>query len=111
MAAETVSAGRPRAFETIVYGGLAVGMLDFLDASIFFPLYYGISFQQVWWGPASGIIGRDAAKAGGWNTALFGILMHFVWRLPCRRYCCEPHIFPQPTDRHFGIVFALLRTM
>ncbi|MEQ1604342.1 MAG: hypothetical protein ABL999_05685 [Pyrinomonadaceae bacterium] len=69
---------KPRAFETIVFGGLAVGILDFVDASTFFPLYYGITFQQVWWGPASGIVGREAARAGGWNTALLGILMHFV---------------------------------
>ena len=70
--------GRPSAFETIVFGGLAIGILDFLDASIFFPAYYGITFQQVWWGPASGILGRDAARSGGWNTALLGILMHFT---------------------------------
>jgi hypothetical protein len=70
--------GKPRAFETIVYGGLAIGVLDFLDASIFFPLYYGITFQQVWWGPASGILGREAARAGGWNTAILGIFLHFV---------------------------------
>jgi hypothetical protein len=68
---------RPRALETILFGGLAIGVLDFIDGSTFFPLYYGITFQQVWWGPASGILGRDAARAGGWNTALFGILMHF----------------------------------
>src|SRR6478752_10151573 len=78
MASETVAVGRPSAFHTIVFGGLAIGILDFIDASTFFPLYYGITFQQVWWGPASGIIGREAARAGGWNTALFGILMHFV---------------------------------
>lgn len=69
---------RPSAFHTIVLGGLVIGVLDFLDASIFFPNYYGITFQQVWWGPASGIIGREAARGGGWNTALFGIVMHFV---------------------------------
>ena len=69
---------RPRAFETIVYGGLAIGILDFLDASIFFPLYYGISFLDVWHGPASGLIGREASRAGGWNTALLGILAHFL---------------------------------
>lgn len=69
---------RPKAFETIVYGGLAIGVLDFLDASIFFPLYYGITFQQVWWGPASGILGRDGARAGGWSTALLGIFLHFI---------------------------------
>lgn len=70
--------GKPRALETILFGGLAIGVLDFLDASIFFPLYYGISFQQVWWGPASGVLGREAARAGGWNTAILGIFLHFV---------------------------------
>ncbi len=72
------SPGKPSAFNTIVFGGLIVGVLDFLDASIFFPNYYGITFQQVWWGPASGILGREAAKAGGWNTAVLGIFLHFV---------------------------------
>ena len=68
---------RARALDTILFGGLAIGVLDFIDASTFFPLYYGITFQQVWWGPASGILGRDAARAGGWNSAIIGILMHF----------------------------------
>lgn len=69
--------GRPSAFETIVFGGLLVGILDFLDASIFFPLYFGISFVDVWHGPASGILGRETSRAGGVNTALIGIAMHF----------------------------------
>ena len=80
--AGTASAGavysEPRALETIVYGGLAIGVLDFFDASTFFPLYYGITFQSVWWGPASGLLGREAARAGGWNTALLGILLHLI---------------------------------
>src|SRR5258706_16395096 len=75
---ESVTVGRPGAFHTIVFGGLAIGILDFLDASIFFPLYYGISFVDVWHGPASGLIGREASRAGGLNTALLGILLHFV---------------------------------
>jgi hypothetical protein len=74
----SVSAGKPRALETILLGGLAVGVLDFLDASIFFTLYYDIPLQRVWHGVAAGIYGRDAARAGGWNTALVGILLHFV---------------------------------
>ena len=52
--------------------------MDFIDASLFFPLYYGMSFIDVWHGPASGLLGREAARAGGLNTALLGILMHFV---------------------------------
>lgn len=69
---------KPRPFETIVYGGLAIGILDFLDASIFFPAYFGITFQRVWQGVAAGILGRDAAVAGGWSSATLGILLHFV---------------------------------
>jgi hypothetical protein len=33
---------RPRAFGTIVYGGLAVGVLDALDAMIFFGIRNGV---------------------------------------------------------------------
>jgi len=78
MDGESFAAGKPGAFETIVYGGLAIGILDFLDASIFFPLYYGIGFLDVWHGPASGLIGREAARGGGVATALLGIFLHFV---------------------------------
>jgi hypothetical protein len=76
--AESNELGKPRPLPTIILGGLAIGVLDFFDASIFFPLYYGISFIDVWHGPASGLIGRDAARAGGLNTALLGILTHFI---------------------------------
>ncbi|MBV6496032.1 MAG: hypothetical protein DYH05_03220 [Acidobacteria bacterium ACB1] len=75
---ESLAVGKPRASTSIVIGGIVVGFLDFLDASIFFPLYYGIGFTDVWHGPASGLIGRDAARAGGWDTALLGILLHFL---------------------------------
>jgi Protein of unknown function (DUF1440). len=57
---------------------LTVGILDFIDASTFFPLYYGITIARVWQGVSSGVLGRDAARSGGWNTALLGILLHFV---------------------------------
>ncbi|MGQ0540603.1 MAG: hypothetical protein ACT4O9_01980 [Blastocatellia bacterium] len=69
---------KPRAFDTIVFGGLAIGVLDFLDATIFFTQYFNISVARVWQGVAAGLIGRDAAVAGGWNTASLGILLHFV---------------------------------
>jgi len=69
---------RPRAFETIVFGGLAIGILDFLDATLFFGLYGGAPFQRVWQGVSSGLLGAEAARAGGWNTAALGILLHFV---------------------------------
>lgn len=70
--------GRPSAFATVVYGGLAIGVLDFLDATTFFGLYSGAGFARVWQGVASGLLGSEAARSGGWNTVLLGILLHFV---------------------------------
>ncbi|MGD9561911.1 MAG: hypothetical protein AB7F88_06800 [Pyrinomonadaceae bacterium] len=78
MGKELADAGAPQAFESIVYGGLAIGILDFLDASIFFPLYYGIGFLDVWHGPAAGLIGREASRNGGVATALLGVGLHFL---------------------------------
>ena len=70
--------GKPTAFDTIVLGGLAIGVLDFIDASTFFPLYFGITVQRVWQGVSAGVLGREAAVVGGWNAAGFGIFLHFV---------------------------------
>ena len=69
---------RPRATDTILLGGLAIGVLDFLDATLFFGLYYGASFQRIWQGVSSGVLGSEAARSGGWRTAALGILLHFV---------------------------------
>jgi hypothetical protein len=70
--------GQPRALDPIGLGGLAMGVLDFLDATLFFGLYSGAPFQRVWQGVSSGLLGSEAARAGGWNTALLGIFLHFV---------------------------------
>lgn len=69
---------RPDAFRTILFGGLAIGVLDFLDATIFFMSYAGASFPRIWQSVAAGLLGREAAVAGGWSTALLGIALHFV---------------------------------
>ena len=77
-AGELATPGRPRAFDTVFYGGLAIGILDFLDATFFFMLYSGAAFPRIWQSVAAGLLGREAAVAGGWNTALLGIFLHFV---------------------------------
>ena len=41
-------AGRPRAFETILYGGLVVGILDGLFALVFYGLIYPSERHKVW---------------------------------------------------------------
>ncbi len=68
---------RPRAFETIIYGGLVVGILDGLFALIFYGLILGVKPIRIFQSVAAGLLGR-ASYEGGIRTFLLGILLHFV---------------------------------
>ena len=57
-------------------GGLVVGVLDGLDAVIFFGLR-GVRPIRIFQAIASGLLGR-AAFTGGLPTALLGVLCHFI---------------------------------
>jgi hypothetical protein len=68
---------RPRAFDTILYGGLVVGILDGLFALIFYGLILGVKPLRIFQSVASGVLGK-ASYEGGLQTFLLGILLHFV---------------------------------
>ena len=68
---------RPRALDTILYGGLVVGILDGLFALIFYGLILGAKPLRIFQSVASGLLGK-AAYEGGIPTFLLGILLHFV---------------------------------
>lgn len=78
MNTNTGDGAQPRFFETVVYGGLAIGVLDMLDAFTFFGWYLGLGAQKVFQGVAAGVLGGEAAAAGGWNTFALGLFLHFV---------------------------------
>jgi hypothetical protein len=62
--------------KAFVYGGLAVGVLDILDAFIFFGLR-GAAPIRILQSIASGLLGRSAFQ-GGMATAALGLFLHFV---------------------------------
>lgn len=62
----------PRA---LLFGTLAVGTLDILDAFIFFGLR-GARPIRILQGIAAGLLGREAFN-GGWGTAALGLALHF----------------------------------
>ena len=62
----------------ILLGGLVVGVLDLLDAFIFFGLRSGARPIGILHSIAAGAIGRDAARAGGLTTAALGLFLHFL---------------------------------
>jgi hypothetical protein len=64
------------AAEAILYGTLAVGVLDGLDAVIVFG-FVGATPTRIFQSIASGVLGR-AAYTGGLPAALLGLVLHFV---------------------------------
>lgn len=70
--------GRPRPFETIFFGGLAIGIFDLLFAFTFYGLILGVKPLRIFQSVAAGVLGRPAATEGGVRTFLLGILLHFV---------------------------------
>ena len=65
----------PRAFETLVWGGLLAGTLDALDGVAAFGLH-GLNPVQVLQYIASGLLGV-ASFQGGLKTAGLGALLHY----------------------------------
>lgn len=59
----------------LLYGTLLVGIIDGMDAVVFFGLR-GVRPLQVFQAIASGVLGR-AAFAGGQATAWLGVALHF----------------------------------
>jgi uncharacterized membrane protein YagU involved in acid resistance len=75
---EGTSGEQPRAFDTILYGGLVVGILDMLFAFTFYGLILGVPPLRIFQSVAAGLLGRGTAYAGGVKTFVLGILLHFV---------------------------------
>lgn len=62
----------------VLLGGLTVGTVDILDAFVYAWLRAGVTPERVLKGIAAGWMGRQAALAGGWGTALLGLASHFL---------------------------------
>ncbi len=61
--------------QALLFGTLTVGVLDILDALIFFGLR-GVAPVRILQSIASGLLGREAYQ-GGLPTAALGMLLHF----------------------------------
>ena len=92
-------------------GGLVVGMLDLLDAFIFFGWRSGAQPVAILHSIAAGAIGRDAARAGGIPTAALGLLLHFtIAFLIAAVYVAASRALPA-LRRHWvvcGLIFGVL---
>jgi uncharacterized membrane protein YagU involved in acid resistance len=64
--------------DTILLGGLVIGILDGLFALVFYWLILGAPRLRIFQNVAAGLLGKDAAFAGGERTFLLGLLLHFI---------------------------------
>jgi uncharacterized membrane protein YagU involved in acid resistance len=63
---------------SICVAGLVAGTIDIIYAWLFWFLKAGITPERILQSIAAGLLGRDAAVAGGWPTAALGLLLHFT---------------------------------
>ena len=73
---EDVPAAGSPILPAILWGGLTVGVLDYLDATIFYGLARGVAPIRIPQSIASGLLGRSAYQ-GGMTTAALGVVLHF----------------------------------
>src|ERR1044071_9399937 len=69
---------KARAIDTILLGGLLIGLFDLIFAFTFYGLVLGVPMLRIFQSVAGGVLGRPAAYAGGIPTFLLGILLHFL---------------------------------
>jgi hypothetical protein len=61
----------------VAAGALTVGLLDILDAFVFFWARSGAKPTRILQAISAGVLGRQAAIAGGNATAVLGLALHF----------------------------------
>ena len=66
------------AVRTVLATGLLVGALDITYAWLFWFAKAGVGPQRIFQSVAAGLLGREAAVAGGGSTAALGLAVHFV---------------------------------
>ena len=66
-----------RALPCVLAGGAAAATLDLIYASTFWGLKIGFTPVQILQSIAAGWLGSDAAYAGGWRSALLGMVSHY----------------------------------
>jgi hypothetical protein len=67
---------RPGAMQTILGGGAIAGLLDGLDAVIFYRLAFALPSSRLFQSIASGLLGQESFR-GGWPTVVLGIVLQF----------------------------------
>ncbi|MBX3429281.1 MAG: hypothetical protein KF779_06845 [Hyphomonadaceae bacterium] len=96
----------------ILLGGVLAGAFDIVYAFVIYgPLSYGLTPQEVLQSVASGWLGREVSRAGGWSSAGLGLATHFlIATLMASAYAVAAQSF-QPLKTRWvlwGLVYGLI---
>jgi hypothetical protein len=70
-------ASKPSGWSYALAGGAVAGVLDITYACAFWAIKAGLAPRRIFQSVAAGLLGRDAAVAGGNATAALGLTLHF----------------------------------
>jgi uncharacterized membrane protein YagU involved in acid resistance len=73
-----LSSGAASPWRWVAIGGLAAGAIDITYAAGFWYLRSGVPPTRIFQSVAAGLLGREAAVAGGAPTAALGLALHFL---------------------------------
>ena len=94
----------------IVLGGIAVGVIDIAYACIFWAIKAGVPPARIFQSVAAGLLGRQAAVAGGAATAALGLALHFGIALTVAGVYYAAARYSQPLWRRpwvFGALYGV----
>jgi len=77
-ASRAVMRSKSNPVAAIFLGGLLAGIGDITFAFVFYRIKFGSTPMRILQSVAGGLIGRDAAIAGGMKTAVLGAICHFT---------------------------------
>lgn len=61
----------------VIAGGVVAGVIDIAFACAFWAIKAGVRPSRIFQSVAAGLLGRQAAAAGGASTAALGLALHF----------------------------------
>jgi uncharacterized membrane protein YagU involved in acid resistance len=101
---------RPRALHVVLIGGLAAGLVDIVNAMVFWYLHGEVAPARILQSVAAGLLGEEAFTGGG-ATATLGLALHLgislgmaaVFWLAVRRF---PSLLERPMA--VGIAYGLV---
>ena len=93
LVSSTLISARRFPIKGMLWGGLVAGILDGLDAILYFGITKGATANGIFRYIAGGLIGLECARRGGWDIVVLGIALHFLIATGAAATYCTAGLF------------------